>query len=118
MAELELQLDLFAQPVLVCSGCGRDETEAPAYVVNDLGRFCLDCEELAFRWEPEDAGAGTTPRLISSSGPNVAGGPDHSKPWRNPAVDAGAVIPSGAPRRGRAAPPAAPPTAGDEADQR
>ena len=95
MAELFFQLDLFAhaarQPEPVCTGCGRTEAEAPAYVINDRGRFCLDCEALAFSWTPTgELEVGATTRLISSSrgaGHYFAGGPDHTRPWRNPALD-------------------------------
>jgi hypothetical protein len=93
-SELHLQLNLFSRPASpTCTGCGRTEAEAPVYVLNDRGRFCMDCQEEAFRWPPaESAGVGTNARPISSSrggSPYVAGGPDHSKPWRNPALDVG-----------------------------
>ncbi len=85
MAELSFQLDLFShagrKPELTCTGCGRGETEAPAYVINDLGRFCLDCEAIAFNWAPEAASSS------GGGGTDFPGGPDHSKPWRNPAFD-------------------------------
>jgi hypothetical protein len=57
-----------------CSGCGRPEEEAPIYVMNELGRFCVDCEAAAFQWPPPER-------------PYAAGAPDHSQPWSNPAVD-------------------------------
>jgi hypothetical protein len=64
-----------------CSSCGRPEEEAPIYVMNELGRFCVDCEAAAFRWPPPER-------------PHAAGGPDHARPWSNPAVDG-----QGRPRR-------------------
>jgi hypothetical protein len=57
-----------------CTGCGRPEQEAPIYVMNELGRFCVDCEAAAFRWPPPER-------------PYAGGGPDHAQPGSNPAVD-------------------------------
>jgi hypothetical protein len=61
----------------------------------------LDLFELALQADTEAAaaaGLGATSRLVSSSrgdAPYVAGGPDHSVPWRNPAVEDGRVVPTG-----------------------
>jgi hypothetical protein len=99
-----LQLDLFAAPPADttsavemparppasqgCSGCGRPEEEAPVHVINDRGRFCLDCQAQAFEWpEPKR--------------PYAAGGPDHARPWSNPALASSRVRPSGSRPRGR-----------------
>jgi hypothetical protein len=100
-----LQLDLFAAPLPEpgpaavqipigppagqgCSGCGRPEEEAPIHVINDRGRFCIDCEAQALAWPGPER-------------PYVAGGPAHARPWSNPALASGHVRPSGARPPGR-----------------
>jgi hypothetical protein len=96
MPDSSLQLDLFVWPTSwperTCVCCCRPDSEAPAFVINDRGRFCIDCRVEAFRWPLEqETGVGTSPRPASSSPggrPYAAGGPDHGQGWRNPAAPA------------------------------